>query len=89
MREADLEADVNDGTNEQQLEHEVIEGLLEELPIRCALRRLLPVSAKMGNALVKVHWGETLLQVCLQLVGKCRKTYRFRKSRVPPRFCCR
>jgi hypothetical protein len=43
----------------------------------------------MGNALVKVHWGETLLQVCLQLVGKCRKTYRFRKSRVPPRFCCR
>ncbi len=69
MREADLEADVNDGTDEQQLEHEVIKGLLEELPIRCALWRLLPICAEMGNALFKVHGSETLIQVCFQLVG--------------------
>jgi len=69
MREADLEADVNDGTDEQQLEHEVIKGLLEKLPIRCALRRLLSVCPEMGDALFKIHGSETLIQVCFQLIG--------------------
>jgi len=70
--EAGFEADVNHGADEKQLEHEIVNGLLEELPIGGALRRVLSVGTELRDALVKVDRSETQLQVCLQLVGKCR-----------------
>jgi hypothetical protein len=71
-----MEANVDDSADEKELEHEVIEGLLEELPIRGPLRRLLAVRSELSETLVQINRSDASVNVAFKLVGKCRKTYR-------------
>lgn len=71
-----MEANVDDSADEKELEHEVIEGLLEELPIRGPLRGLLAVRSELSETLVQINRSDASVHVAFKLVGKCRKTYR-------------
>jgi hypothetical protein len=71
-----MEANVDDSADEKELEHEVIEGLLEELPIRGPLRGLLAVRSELSETLVQINRSDASVNVAFKLVGKCRKTYR-------------
>jgi hypothetical protein len=71
-----MEANVDDSADKKELEHEVIEGLLEELPIRGPLRGLLAVRSELSETLVQINRSDASVNVAFKLVGKCRKTYR-------------
>lgn len=54
-----METNVHHSADKKQLEHEVIEGLLEELPVRGPHRRVLAVRSEMSEALVEINRSDT------------------------------
>lgn len=49
---SDTETDVDAGAHEEELEHKIVDGLDEELPIGGAFRRVLPVSAEVTHSVL-------------------------------------
>jgi hypothetical protein len=74
--ESDLETDVYDGADEQQLEHKVVDGFNEELPVRGPLRGLLAIGAELIESLLQVYRNESFVRACLQFCAKLLNTYR-------------
>jgi len=54
-----MEANVHHSADEKQLEHEVIDGLQEEFPVRRPLRRVLAVRSELSEALVEINRSDT------------------------------
>lgn len=54
MSESDLESDIDDCAYEQKLEHEIVNGLDEELPIWSPFGRVFSVSSEMTQSLFKI-----------------------------------
>lgn len=75
LSEADTESDIDAGANEQQLKHEVVDCLNEELPIGSALGRVLPIGAEVLHSGVKVVRGQALLKIRSEIVYKSIHTY--------------
>ena len=57
-----LDDDLDACAAEEELEHEVVEGAEEQLPVGRHLRRRLVVRAEGSLARAEIHRGKTLLQ---------------------------
>ena len=73
--ETEAEADINTSADEEELEHEVVEGFDEEHAKRCSHGRVFLIRSKLFHSFLQVSGYETRLEVCLELFNHHFHTY--------------
>ena len=61
--ESDTESDIDTCADEKELKHKVVNCFQEELPVGCALRRVLFVCAEVTHSVLQVNGGQPLLKI--------------------------
>lgn len=70
MSEAHVDTDRDHGADQQDLQHEVVQGPQEEFIEGGSLLRSRVVTAEVSFSFGEIHGGEPSVQVAVQLLGE-------------------
>lgn len=73
--ESDTESDIDACADQKKLKHKVVNCFHEELPVRCALGRVLFVRAEVLHSVRQVTHSQPLLKIRSETLDKPIHTY--------------